>query len=128
MMVLESDRRAGAAEPESSRRVDEPSRSRSRRAEPPSRAGAAEPSRSRRAEPEPPSRARVEPSSRADPSATMTRAPGLNYEEPPLPRSAEAGEIPQVDPCVVGVDVEAVAAQEPDERDAQTLGGLDRQI
>ena len=39
---------------------------------------------------------------------------------------APAGEVAQVDAAIVAVHVEPVAAQEPDERDAEPLGGLDR--
>ena len=41
---------------------------------------------------------------------------------------APAGQVAQVDPAVVAVDVEAVAPQEADERHAEPLGGLDRQV
>ena len=39
--------------------------------------------------------------------------------------SAEPAQVPEVDPLVVGVDVEAVAAQESDQRHAQPIRGLD---
>ena len=42
--------------------------------------------------------------------------------------SAEPAQVAQVDPVVVGVDVEAVAAQEADERHAEPLGGLDGEV
>jgi len=44
------------------------------------------------------------------------------------PASAPAAEVPQVDATVVGVDVEALAAQEADERHPQALRGLDREV
>ena len=51
----------------------------------------------------------------------------------PLERSPpssffQAAEVAQVDPLVVGVDVEAVAAQEADERHAEPVRGLDREV
>src|SRR4029453_255912 len=45
-----------------------------------------------------------------------------------LAGSAEAAQLPEVDPLVVGVNVEPVAAQESHERDAQPIRGLDREV
>ena len=42
--------------------------------------------------------------------------------------STPAAEVAQVDPAVVGVDVEALAAQEADQRHAEALRRLDRQV
>jgi hypothetical protein len=44
------------------------------------------------------------------------------------PRAGEPEQVAQVDPLVVGVDVEAVAAEESDERDAEPVGGLDGEV
>ncbi len=58
--------------------------------------------------------------------------PGAAAEPPSADDAAgdvsRAREVPQVDPLVVGVDVEAVAAQEADECHPEPIGGLDREV
>src|SRR5262245_21255446 len=59
----------------------------------------------------------------ANPARPFGRRPS-----PPTRGLPEPAEVGQVDPRIVAVDVETVAAEEADERDTEPIRGLDREV